>query len=101
MVTFGLNYDVKPGHGEEFEKVSRAALEAMKGVKGHRETRLYRDVDNPDSYLIYSDWETREDFSAFIRSDVFKQVQTLGREILARPPRHNVYTRGPVSGDDA
>lgn len=68
----------------------------MKSVEGHRETRLYQDVDNPNSYLIYSDWETREAFAAFIRSEAFKQVQTLGREILARPPRHHVYTKGPM-----
>lgn len=68
----------------------------MEGVKGHRETRLYRDVARPDSYLIYSDWETKEDFSAFMRSEAFKKVQTLGREILANPPRHNIYSKGPM-----
>lgn len=94
LVTFGLNYDVKPGHTEEFERITRETLELMKGVEGHRETRLYRDVDSPESYLIYSDWETKEAFSAFIRSDAFKEVQSLGREILANPPRHNVYTKG-------
>lgn len=76
----------------------RDSLELMKTVEGHVETRFYKDVDRPDSYLIYSHWETKESFSAFIRSDAFKQVQTLGREILAQPPRHNVYTRGPMGG---
>lgn len=92
---------MKPGHGEEFERVTREALEVMRSVDGHRETRLYRDVDRPDSYLIYSDWETREAFAAFMRSEAFKQVQTLGREILAGPPRHNVYTKGPMGGPPA
>lgn len=101
LVTFGLNYDVKPGHNEEFERVTRESLELMKTVEGHRETRLYRDVNNPNSYLIYSDWENKEAFSAFIRSDAFKQVQKLGREILAAPPRHNVYTKGPMGGSEA
>lgn len=96
MVTFGLNYDVKPEYVEEFMKISRAALEAMQGVEGHRETRLYQDVDRPNSYLIYSDWETKEAFAAFLRSDAFKQVQGAGREMLENPPRHNVYTKGPM-----
>lgn len=100
MVTFGLNYDVKPGFGEEFERVTLESLELMKTVDGHRETRLYKDVNNPHSYLIYSDWETREAFAAFMRSDAFKQVQTLGRDILAGPPRHNVYTKGPMGGSN-
>lgn len=96
MVTFGLNYDVKPGFNEEFERITMETLEAMKNVEGHRETRLYRDVANPNSYLIYSDWDSREAFSAFIRSDAFQRVQSLGREILAKPPRHHVYTKGPI-----
>lgn len=100
LVTFGLNYDVKPGHNEEFERVTRDALKLMESVEGHRETRLYRDIDRPDSYLIYSDWETKEAFSAFIRSEAFKAVQSLGREILANPPRHNVYTKGPLGRDN-
>lgn len=77
------------------------ALEVMKSVEGHRETKLYRDVGNPNSYLIYSDWESRETFAAFMRSEAFKQVQSLGREILAEPPRHNIYTKGPMGGANA
>lgn len=96
MVTFGLNYDVKPEYVEEFMKISRAAVAAMQGVEGHKETRLYQDVDRPNSYLIYSDWETKEAFTAFMRSDAFKQVQSAGREMLENPPRHNVYAKGAM-----
>lgn len=99
MITFGLNYDVKPEFREEFERVTREALKAMEGVPGHRETRLYQDVDRPDSYMIYSDWETKADFTAFLRSDGFKQVQTMGREMLQERPRHNIYTRGAMQDD--
>lgn len=96
MVTFGLNYDVKPGREEEFEQVTREAINLMETVSGHKETRLYRDVDRPNSYLIYSDWETREDFTAFLKSDAFKQAQTMGSDMLAAPPRHNVYVKGAM-----
>lgn len=97
MVTFGLNYDVKPERVKEFESITNEALKLMKTLPGHTETRLYRDVHQPNSYLIYSAWETREQFAAFMRSDAFKQVQTAGRDMLTNPPRHNVYTRGPMS----
>lgn len=99
MITFGLNYDVKPEFREEFERISRETVRAMEGVKGHKETRLYQDVDQPDSYMIYSDWETKADFTAFLRSDVFKQVQTMSRDMLQDRPRHNIYTRGAMHDD--
>lgn len=98
MVTFGLNYEVKAGHEEEFERVTQETLQLMEGIKGHRETRLYRDVNNPSAYMIYSDWETREDFMAFIQSAPFREVQTLGRDILAAAPKHNIYTKGEMGG---
>lgn len=98
MVTFGLNYDVKPGREKEFEEVTLKTIEAMQGVQGHRETRLYRDVTEPTSYMIYSDWETREDFMAFIQSEAFKSVQAGGRDMLSEPPRHNVYVKGAMEG---
>lgn len=98
MVTFGLSYDVKPEHQEEFVRVTRDVLKSMQDAKGHRVTRLYQDVDKPTSYMIYSDWATREDFMAFIHSDAFKQVQVLGREMLVGPPAHNIYTKGEMGG---
>lgn len=99
MITFGLNYDVKPEFTDEFERVSLQALQAMQGVPGHRETRLYRDVQRPNSYMIYSDWETKQHFTAFLRSDAFKKVQATGRDMLENRPRHNIYTRGAMQDE--
>jgi heme-degrading monooxygenase HmoA len=59
-------------------------------------TRLYRDVVSSQSYLIHSEWETRDAFTAFIRSDAFREVTNWGKEeILADRPSHRIY------GDEA
>lgn len=99
MITFGLNYDVKSEFRDEFLRVTREALGAMDGVQGHRQTRLYEDVDEPNSFMIYSDWETKADFTAFLRSDGFKSVQAAGRDMLQKRPSHNIYTRGAMQDD--
>jgi heme-degrading monooxygenase HmoA len=91
MLTFGLSYDVKPGHTKEFEEVTGKAVALMKDMKGHKETRLFQDVMRRNSYMIYSDWETREDFMAFLKSPEFTAAQNLGREMLETRPRHHVY----------
>ncbi|HEY7066256.1 MAG TPA: antibiotic biosynthesis monooxygenase [Chloroflexota bacterium] len=93
MLTFGLSYDVKPERQQEFEAISEAAVKAMQGMKGHRETRLYQDVFRRNSYMIYSDWDTREDFVAFLKSPEFAAAQTAGRDMLEARPRHHVYER--------
>ena len=94
MVTVGMNYKVIPGKGETFERAFQAVLDAMNGMDGHKETHLYTEVSDPNTYLIVSDWESREQFDAFIGSEKFRKVADWGREqILAGRPRHEVYTK--------
>jgi heme-degrading monooxygenase HmoA len=91
MLTFGLSYDVKPEHTAEFEEVTIKVVGLLKDLPGHKETRLFQDVVKRNSYMIYSDWETREDFSNFLKSPEFAAAQNLGREMLETRPRHHVY----------
>ena len=93
MVTVGMNYVVLPGKGETFERAFDAVLEAMARMEGHKETHLYRYAKQPESYLIVSEWESREKFDTFIGSEEFRRVANWGREqILAGRPKHQVYT---------
>ena len=92
MITVGMNYEVREGKGELFESVFSKVLLVMQAMPGHKETHLYRDVQNPRGYLIVSEWHRRADFDAFIASDRFKSVVDWGREeVLASRPRHEVY----------
>ena len=91
MMTFGLNYDVKPQCVKDFIKISQDSLKLMKNLKGHVLTKLYSDVERPNSFLIYSEWETEADFKIFITSNEFREVQNLGRDMLESEPRHKIY----------
>jgi heme-degrading monooxygenase HmoA len=43
--------------------------------------------------VILSEWERKEDFDAFLKSDAFKNAIAWGRaEILRSRPKHKVYT---------
>ena len=96
MVTIGMNYDVRPGKEELFEEKFEAVLASFTAGSGHINTRLYRDVAAPQSYLIHSEWESRGAFQEFIRSDEFRAVTSWGKEeILADRPRHRVYGAEP------
>lgn len=92
MVTIGMNYKVLEGKEDVFERAFTAVLGSMQGMKGHSLTRLYRDVSEPRSYLIVSEWSEKSEFDAFVRSEAFAKVTNWGKEqVLADRPRHQVY----------
>ena len=93
MTTIGMQYDVIAGKEEEFEKGFLAVIDHLKTVGGHVESKLYEDVASVGSYLILSQWDSRESFDQFLRSPEFATVTSWGRaEILRGRPRHKVYT---------
>ncbi len=92
MTTIGMHYDVLPGKAEEFEKGFAGVLEHLRKTAGHVDSRLYEDKNSPGSYLILSEWQSKESFEAFIHSEQFKAVTNWGKaEILRGRPRHKVY----------
>jgi heme-degrading monooxygenase HmoA len=92
MTTIGMHYEVIPGKEEEFEHGFLAVLNHLKTVPGHVESHLYEDVQSVGSYVILSQWETKETFDGFIHSEAFKKVIAWGRaEMLRSRPRHKVY----------
>jgi len=92
VVTVGLYYDVRPGQETVFEKTADQVMDLLAQNPGHVKSFLYRDVKNPRSYAIISEWNSQNDFANFVRSDVFKRVTEFGKaEVLEQRPRHKVY----------
>ena len=92
MTTIGMQYEVIPGKEDEFEQGFLKVLEFLKTLPGHIESRMFEDVASVGSYLILSQWRSREDFDRFIHSDEFGKVTQWGKaELLRSRPRHKVY----------
>ncbi|HWL95337.1 MAG TPA: antibiotic biosynthesis monooxygenase family protein [Phycisphaerae bacterium] len=92
MVTIGMNYTVLPGKEEIFENAFRKVIHAMSGIQGHTRSKMFRDIDDPRSYVILSEWSDKTAFDAFIASDTFRNVANWGKEqILAGRPSHTYY----------
>ena len=93
MTTIGMHYDVIRGKEEEFEAGFLAVIEVLKTLAGHVDTHLYEDVASLGSYVILSQWQRKEDFDAFLKSDAFAKAVAWGKaDILRSRPRHKVYT---------
>ena len=92
MTTIGMHYDVVPGKEEEFEQGFLKVLEHLRTLPGHVDSHMYEDVASIGSYVIMSQWETKEAFEKFIHSPEFAKVAAWGRaEMLRGRPRHKVY----------
>ena len=92
MTTIGMQYEVKLGKEEEFERGFLTVLEVLKTLPGHVESHLYEDVASVGSYIILSRWASKGEYEAFLRSDAFKQAVAWGKaEILRSRPKHQVY----------
>ena len=92
MTTIGMHYEVIPGKEQEFEQGFINVLEHLKKVAGHVESHIYEDVQSVGSYVILSEWQSEEEFGAFLRSAEFKAVTSWGKaEILRSRPKHKVY----------
>lgn len=88
-----MNYRVREGKEQVFENAFTSVLDAMRGVEGHAESHLYREVgDDSRAYLIVSRWTSEDAFRGFVRSERFAKVTSWGSEhILDGPPRHTTY----------
>ena len=92
MTTIGMHYEVIPGKEEEFEKGFLGVLALLKTLPGHVESHMYEDIESKGSYVILSQWETKEAFEKFTHSPAFGKAVAWGKaEILRSRPRHKVY----------
>jgi heme-degrading monooxygenase HmoA len=68
MIRATLTMKVKPGRGADFERAWAAISEKVRSAPGNLRQALLKSPDDPDSFVVTSDWETREQFQAFERS---------------------------------
>lgn len=68
MVRATLQMKVKEGRGEEFERAWRKIAEEIRRTPGNLRQALTRDPGDADSFVITSDWSSREAYSEFEHS---------------------------------
>jgi heme-degrading monooxygenase HmoA len=92
MITVGMNYHVIAGKETAFEERFAAIKNALHSAAGHSTSTLWKDVADPTSYLITSEWSDDSAFEDFIHSQAFKDVTNWGKEqILSGRPQHKIY----------
>ena len=73
-----LSAKVKPGMWDDYERYyNEKVVPPTQKMKGFRERRLLRSLDDPDEGISINVWETREDLENYVRSI---ERQTIVRE---------------------
>jgi heme-degrading monooxygenase HmoA len=75
---------IKPGLQEEFLKAYEGIrYEVAQGVKGHLVDQVCQSPDDPESWVITSEWESLDDFYAWERTEEHRELVKPMRECMA------------------
>src|SRR5215216_3799947 len=75
---------LKPGMSEQFlEAYEGVRHEVASGVKGHIVDQVCQSPEDPDSWLITSEWESLDDFLAWEATEEHRDLAKPLRECMA------------------
>lgn len=86
--TMGMFYTVKPSFYADFKETFADVTDVIGSMEGHRETRLFENVEDKNDMFISSRWDSKDAAMEFFRSDEFSETVSWGRDVLADRPRH-------------
>ena len=73
MITVANRIYVKPEYSDAFERVFRERAGLVDKMPGFISNQILRPVNETDPYVVFTTWNSRQDFVNWIRSDEFVQ----------------------------
>ena len=72
MITVANRVYVTPEYSAEFEERFRSRAKLVDGMPGFISNQVLRPVNEGDPYVVLTLWESRDNFTDWIKSDEFK-----------------------------
>lgn len=82
---------IKEGQEKEFEAAYAEVTRKVKGTPGHVCDELLRNTQEPGSYVLLSEWESKEKFLAWEDAPVHKETTTPMRPYWAGRVERVIY----------
>jgi heme-degrading monooxygenase HmoA len=82
---------IKPGEEAAFEAAYTEVTRKVKGTPGHVHDELLRDTGEPGSYILLSEWESKEAFLAWENAPIHMQTTTPMRPHWAGRVERKIY----------
>ena len=90
MINVGLYYKVKEGHEKDFEQTFNNVVQLLKSSEtGFIGGKLYREVECPREYMIYTEWKDMDSFKKFLQMKEYGQTVDYGKSIMESTPLYN------------
>lgn len=83
--------DVDPDAGPAFEAAFRTVTARMKGTPGLICDELLRDADKPGRYILFSEWESTEQFHAWEDAPGHHDISLPMRPYWSRSFERRIY----------
>ena len=88
MITVANRIYVKPEYAEAFEQRFRERAGLVDQMPGFVSNQVLRPVNDGDPYVVFTIWNSRQDFLNWVRSDAFvkghAQSGTLPKDAFSR-----------------
>lgn len=82
---------IKPGEEEAFEAAFAEVTRKVKGTPGHINDELLREDGEPGSYILLSEWESKEAFLAWEDAPIHMQTTSPMRPYWAGRVERKIY----------
>ena len=73
MITVANRIYVHPDHAEAFEERFRNRAHLVDGMPGFISNQVLRPTTEGDPYVVFTLWESKEDFEGWVSSDAFRK----------------------------
>ena len=96
MIVVHIQTKVKPENRAVFLQQAQQDAEMARGFEGCLKMLWSEDVEDPNSFTLYEEWETPSAFDAFKSSPAFEASGKVLFPLFAAPPKTAYYTASPA-----
>ncbi len=86
-----LRMSVQDHHSAQFERDLHEALEIARGKPGFRWAQLVRDVEDPTTYIVLSEWRDRGGIEALEADPLYRRILEAEAPFLRGRPETLFY----------
>ena len=92
MIIIRVNAQIKPEERENFVAyLQQEKVDVFKKFAGCERFDLYKDLTDPNAFLLYEEWQTLDHFDAYRHSDFFKKNGEKLFPMMAGTPDSSYY----------
>lgn len=83
--TITIHIQVKSGLEEKFKREYLSVIPLILNEEGCINYNLYQSKTNPSIFMLYENWESKEDYRKYLQMSYVKAIDRKSHEFLAKP----------------